>query len=333
MMAKSGFVGVEKIVQWAALLALWLIASGCGSNGQQVRIGVYRGEDLTPLTEALGHFAAEGLQVEVNELAGTSKAMEALFGGSVDVVAGGYDHAIRLATEGRAARSFMVMSVRSPLALVASPKTKRVRKVEDLKGSPVGVSAFGSSGNYFVEMLLSRHGLSRQDVQILATGGGHAVTVAWAEQGHVDAIVTLPASLSVLKSRHRDLVILANGTTAEGSKEVFGVESYPAICMMAKAEWLGLNGDKARALARAMRRTLDWIGDHSPEEFQTKLRGRSDSPEELEGLRAIIETRSRDGLMPEGGAEAIRDAVAVSVPAVRNVDVKSSFTNEFVPVK
>lgn len=284
-----------------------------------------------PLTHALGYFVAEGLDAEISELASSSKAMEAMLGGSADVVSGGYDHAVRLAADGRRARSFLVTTVRSPLALAASPKSPRIRRIEDLKGAAVGVSAFGSSGNYFVNLLLSRHGLARDDVKVIATGGGHAVTVAWAEQGRVDAIVTLPASLAILQTRHPDLVVLANGTTPEGSRSIFGVDAYPAICLMSQSSWLSEHPEEARRVARAVARTLQWMGAHSAEEMQAKLRGQNGQSEELEGLRAMIATRSPDGRMPPGGPEAVRDAIAASVPAVSKIDVRATFTDEFVP--
>jgi len=314
-------------------IALFALLEGCGgpASTSRVRIALFRGEELVPLTKALGHFEQEGVDAEVNELASSSKAMEALLGGSVDVVAGGYDHAIRLAAEGRQTQSFMVLSVRSPLALVASPKNKRIRSVADLKGATVGISAFGSSGNYFVNLLLARHKLAPSDVKLIATGGGHAVTVAWAEQGRVDAIVTLPASFAILRTRHPELAVLADGGTAEGSRAIFGVDQYPAVCLMSHGAWLKPNASTARAVNRAMLRTLRWIGEHSVQEFQTQLRGRAGQTEELEGLRATIAARSPDGRMPKGGPEAVRDLVAASAAHVRNIDVAATFTDEFLP--
>lgn len=310
---------------------LLLVAFACSHRGgTTLRIAVFRGEEFTPLAHALGHFQAENLTVEVLEVPSSSKAMEALFGGSVEAVAGGYDQAVRLAAEGRAAQSFTVLTVRSPLALVASPKS-RVRALADLKGATIGVSAFSSSGNNLVNHLLARHGLTQQDVSIVATGGGHAVTVAAAEQGRLDAVVTLPASLAILKGRHAGLAVLADGTTPEGTRAIFGVDRYPAVCLMAEGRWLTANPDVARALARAMLRTLDWVRSHSAEEFREKLGRATGPPEELEGFRAAIASASPDGTMPDGGPEAVRDALAASAPTVKSVDLSSTYTAAYLP--
>src|SRR6266508_3987399 len=129
-----------------SIVLVCLFAVGCHrDSATPLHIAVYRGEEFVPLTKALGYFSAEGIDAEVSELASSGKAMEALLGGSADVVAGGYDHCVRLAVEGRRTKSFFVLTVRSNLALVASPAASRIRGVADLKGAKVGVSSFGSS--------------------------------------------------------------------------------------------------------------------------------------------------------------------------------------------
>lgn len=305
-------------------LSAMITGGGCRSSQGPVRIAIFRGEEMTPLAQALGHSAAAGLAVEVIELASTSKAMQAMFGGSAEVVTGGYDHAIHLAAEGRQARSFVVLTTRSPLALVA----RRIRRIEDLKGTTVGISAFGSSGQHFVNYLLHRHGLSGKDVKFAITGGGHSVTVASMEQGRLDAVVTLPPSLAILRVRIPDLAILANGNTMEGTREVFGVDQYPGVCMMAQAGWIAANRDLVTRLSGAMRHTLSWVREHSAEQLQERLRNRTGLPEELEGLRATIASCSLDGRMPAGGPEAVRNMLAASYPKVDAVDLRATYITE-----
>lgn len=308
-----------------SLLALPALLAGCRGSSSSVRVAIFRGEEITPLTQILGHFTAEGLQVEINEVASTSKAMQALFGGSADVVTGGYDHAIHLAAEGRTARAFLVLTTRSQLALVS----RKIRRIEDLKGATVGISAFGSSGQHFVTYLLHRHGLTEKDVKFSGTGGGHGVTVASIEHDQLDAIVTLPPSLAILKARIPNLTVLADATSAEGSREMFGVENYPSVGMMAQAPWIDAHRDTVAKLARAMRKTLAWVHAHSAEELQQRLRQRAGQPEEMEGLRATIATCSPDGRMPAGGPEVVRDMLAASYPNVKSLDLRTTYTTDF----
>jgi len=53
------------------------------------------------LADRLGYFKAEGLNVEIADFAGGSKALQAMVGGSADVVAGGFDHVIVMQARGQ----------------------------------------------------------------------------------------------------------------------------------------------------------------------------------------------------------------------------------------
>ena len=55
----------------------------------------------TTLALQLGHYRAEGLDVTIQDFSGGAKALQALVGGSADVVSGYYDHTIQMAAEGR----------------------------------------------------------------------------------------------------------------------------------------------------------------------------------------------------------------------------------------
>jgi len=84
----------------AAALAAALVLAGCGGSGGsggggsdgEVRLGV-GGQPLlvylpTTLADRLGYYRDEGLNVRIEDLQGGSKALQALQGGSVDVVSG-----------------------------------------------------------------------------------------------------------------------------------------------------------------------------------------------------------------------------------------------------
>ena len=66
-----------------------------------------------PLTiaEQKGFFSDEGLEVEILDFPGGSKALQALMGGSADVVSGGYDHTIMMQTRRQSLRAFVVQGL------------------------------------------------------------------------------------------------------------------------------------------------------------------------------------------------------------------------------
>src|SRR5215218_9540883 len=95
-----------------------------------------------PLTisEQLGYFKAEGLEVEISDFAGGARSLQALVGGSADVVAGAYEHTINMQSKNQHIQSFVLMGRAPQIALGVSPKAvPNYRTVADLRGKKIGV--------------------------------------------------------------------------------------------------------------------------------------------------------------------------------------------------
>ena len=67
-----------------------------------------------PLTiaETMGYFKAEGLDVTIADFAGGSRALQALIGGSADVVSGAFEHTINMQVKGQRLRAFALRGAR-----------------------------------------------------------------------------------------------------------------------------------------------------------------------------------------------------------------------------
>ena len=113
-----------------------LIAScGCArptaAGAPHVRIAVGGQNQMvylpTTLAQELGFYRDEGLDVELQDFAGGAKALQALVGGSADVVSGFYDHTIQMAAEGREFVAFVTMLRFPGLVLVTSPQSAGTR--------------------------------------------------------------------------------------------------------------------------------------------------------------------------------------------------------------
>ena len=61
-----------------------------------------------PLTiaESLGYFKAEGLDLTIADFAGGSRALQAVIGGSADVVSGAFEHTLNMQVKGQLLRAF-----------------------------------------------------------------------------------------------------------------------------------------------------------------------------------------------------------------------------------
>jgi NitT/TauT family transport system substrate-binding protein len=318
-------------------------AIACGGGGDDglrtVRIAVGGQTQLiylpTTLARELGFYREEGIDAELQDFAGGAKALQALVGGSADVVSGFYDHTIQMAADGREFVAFVAMLRYPGMVIATSPQqASTIVRVADLKGRVVGVTSAGSSSQMLLTYLLQRHGVPADAVSVTSIGTA-ATAVAAMEYGKVDAGVMADPSFTLVARRNPGVRVLADLRTPAGVKEAFGTDTYPASVLYSSGEWVDANRDTAARLARAIVRTLTWIQTHTPEEIATRMpkafRG-DDEGLYVEALRASMPMFSPDGLMSAAGAEVVRTLLAGSLEKVRaaTIDTSKTFTNEFI---
>ena len=159
------------------------------------------------------------------------------------------------------------------MVLVVSPKhTGAINSIKDLAGKKVGVSAPGSSTDFFIKYLLRKNGVDPNAVPVIGVGLD-ATAVAAMEQGQVDAAIMLDPAVTLLQGRNKDLKLLTDTRTQKDTLEVFGGE-YPGGSLYAPVEWIAKNEKTVQGLAQAIVATLNWIHSHSAEEIMAKMPGR-----------------------------------------------------------
>ena len=282
------------------------------------------------LAQELGYYKDAGLNVTLLDFPGGAKALEALMGGSADVVCGFYDHTIQMAAQGKDLRAFVAM-LRYPGLVLVSPSASTI---ENLKGKTAGVSAPGSSTHMFLNYLLVKHGMKPEDVSN-ASIGMSATAVGAVTHNKVDAAVMTDPALAIVRKQMPGLHILADTRTAEGVQSVFGVESYPSAVLYSKAEWVEKNRDTAKQLAGVITKTLSWMRSHTPEEIREKMPASfrtEDAQTDVDVLRTAQAMLSLDGKFTPEAAEAVRKVLSTSLPAVREakIDLGRTYTNELV---
>ena len=287
------------------------------------------------LARELGYFKDEGLSVDIQDLPGGSKNVQAMLGGSADVIGAVYEHTLWLAAENRPTRCFALFIDRPGLMLVVSPPAAQsLRTIADLKGRNVGVATPGSQSHFFVNYLLTRNGIAPESISAVGIGMG-AAAVAAIERGKVDAAAITGSAIAVLQRRHPTLRVLANGCTAEGVKELFGLDNYPTHGLLAPDDWLNRNPSTAGKLAKAVQRASRWIREHSAEQILEKLPAEyrmEDAEADKDAIRMAISMTSVDGKIKREAAEAVRRVLSSSIEKIRtsNFDITSTYTNEFV---
>jgi NitT/TauT family transport system substrate-binding protein len=288
----------------------------------------------TVLANQLGEFKKAGVDVEMVDFKGGSQSLTAVLGGSADVVSGYFDHCVNLASKGQELKSIVVYDRYPGFALVVSPKqTDSIKSVKDLANKRIGVSAPGSSTDYFLKFILKKNGVDPNGVGVIGVGLG-ASAVAAMEQGSVDAAIMLDPAVTLLGGRNKDLKVLVDTRTQKDTIDVFGGE-YPGGALYTKAEWIEKNPKAAQGLVTGIVNTLKWIHSHTPEEIMAKM------PDELVGgdkalylaaLKNTLPMYSETGRMDPKGAQAVLAVFSQSSPDVAkaNIDLSKTYTNQFV---
>ena len=322
----------------AATLAALVLSSGLAAAQTRITVAVGGGACLcylpTVLAKQLGEFDKAGVSVDLVDLKGGSDALKAVIGGSADVVSGYFDHCVNLAAKKQELVAFVVYDRYPGLVLVVSPShAGEIKSIKDLAGKKVGVSAPGSSTDFFLKYLLKKNGLDPTSASVIGVGLG-ATAVAAMEQGQIDAAVMLDPAVTVLQGSHPDLRILSDTRTQKDTLAVFGGE-YPGGALYSTAAWVAAHEKEVQALTNAIVGTLTWIHSHTPEEIMAKM------PDEMVGkdkalylaaLKNTIPMYSETGKMDPKGADAVLAVFSESSPEVAkaNIDVSKTFTNKFV---
>ena len=138
----------QAVVLLAASAAILGLQGAAHAEVDKVTIAV-GGKSLfyyLPLTiaEQRGYFKAEGINVEIVDFAGGSKALQAVVGGSADVVSGAYEHTIKLQGKKQYFRAFVQQARAPQMVFAVSTKTMpNYKTLADLKGKKIGVTAPG----------------------------------------------------------------------------------------------------------------------------------------------------------------------------------------------
>lgn len=163
-------------------------------------------------------------------------------------------------------------------------------------------------------------------VSVTSVGMG-ATAASAVEHGQVDAAILFGSAITALQQRKPDVKILADTRTPEGLRAIFGVEDYPASCLLAREEWLSKNPDAARKIARATLKSLTWIREHYPEEILAKMPAEfrvGDQTAEIEAIKMAKPMYSVDGKISRESAEAVRRVLGAKYA---NVDLAKTYTN------
>jgi NitT/TauT family transport system substrate-binding protein len=324
----------------AAVLALTATAAAHAQGAIEktkvtIAVGGKAGLYYLPLTiaERLGYFKDEGLDVTIPDFAGGSKSLQAVVGGSADVVSGAYEHTINMQSRGQRFQAFVLMGRAPQISVgVATKKMAGYKSEKDLKGMKIGVSAPGSSTNMVADFVLAKGGLKPTDASFVGVGSG-AGAIAAIKSGQIDAMSNVDPVMTILE--HQGAIkIIADARTMKGTVAIFGGPIH-AASLYAPLDFVKKNPNTVQALTNAIVRALLWMQNASPQQILDTV------PEEyllgdkamyLFAYNAVRDSYSTDGIIGDAGAKNELKALAQSNPDIHpdKINLAETYDNSFV---
>ena len=287
-----------------------------------------------PLTisEQLGYFKAEGLDVEISDFADDARALQAVVGGTADVCSGAFERTINLQAKTQMLQAFVLQGRAPQIAFGVSSKTMPdYKSIANLRGKIIGVSAPGSSTNMMASLVLSRNGINAGDVSFIGVGSAAGALTAM-RSGQIDALSNTDPVMTMLEQRG-EVKIINDTRTLKGTAEVFG-GPMPAACLYAPTEFVRKNPNTCQALTNAIVHGLKWLQTAGPGDIikavpESYLLG--DRALYLASFNKVRESISLDGIIPDDGPRTALRALASFDSSVKpdKVDLAKTYTNEF----
>jgi len=286
------------------------------------------------LTEQLGGFQAEGLNVQLLTEPSGATAENVLIAGDVQGVVGFYDHTIDLQTKGKCITSVVQLAdVPGEVEIVAAGKASSIKTPADFKGRKMGVTSPGSSTDFLTQYLATKGGLTSADYTTVKAGAGQTF-IAAIDNGGIDAGMTTDPTAAKLVSTGKGKVLL-DMRTEQGAKQALG-GLYPASSLYMDCAWVQSHPEQVQKLANAFVKTLRWIKGHSAEEIAAKMPAdyaAGDPQLYAKAVHDSIGMFNGDGLMKEDGAKNVLEVLSQFSPNVKGkkdqVDLSKTYTTQF----
>jgi NitT/TauT family transport system substrate-binding protein len=287
------------------------------------------------LTEQLGYFKDEGLDVELLSQPAGVDAENELLAGAVQGVVGFYDHTIDLQTKGKDVKAIAVFGqVPGEVEMVSTKAADTIKSMADVKGKTLGVTGLGSSTSFLTQYLAGQHGITSSQYTMLPVGAD-ASFIAAIKQARIDAGMTTEPTVSKLLATG-DAKVLVDMRSVEGTKAALG-GTYPASSLYVQSAWADAHKDQAAKLAHAFVRTMQFIHTHSAEDIAAKMPAdyQKDKALYVAALKASLPMYTADGKMPADGPATVLKVLSGFNPSIKgkHVDLARTYTNEFVAAK
>jgi NitT/TauT family transport system substrate-binding protein len=311
-------------------------SGGGGKTTVKIMVGGLNKQIYLPamLTQQLGYYAEQGLDVQLSDEPAGVDAENAMIAGQVDGVVGFYDHNIDLQSKGKQTESVVQFSqAPGEVELVRTDLADSIKSPADFKGRHLGVTGLGSSTNFLTKYLAVHAGVPVDQITPVAVQAGPTFIAAM-QHKQIDAGMTTEPTITTAVSQGLAKVLIDMRTT-DGARAALG-GTYPAACLYMTTSWVDAHKDAAQKLANAYVKTLKWIASHTGAEIADKVPadyysgiGKDAYAKALDAGKAMF---TPDGVMPKDGPPTVLNVLKAFDPTVqgKEIDLSKTYTTEFV---
>jgi NitT/TauT family transport system substrate-binding protein len=301
----------------------------------RVRLGIANKTHLyylpLTITEQRGYFTDYRLAVATSDFEGGGQSLDALLAGSVDVVAGAYEHTLRSQAMGQDVRAVIELG-RFPGIVLAVGKDRPFKSYADLKGLRIGVTAPNSSSHFFVLYLMAKAGLAPADASFVGVGGGPAAVEAM-KSGKIDAISNLDPVITRLQ-QDGVIRIVTDTRFPRVNYDVFG-GTNPAAVLYARQEFIAAHPNTMQALVNSFYKSLKWIATATTDEIVNTVPAEyflGDRELYVKALKANLLVYSKTGIITRRGMENALLMMTTFDPDLKNrkIDLQRTFEDRFI---
>ncbi len=264
----------------ALLLALIVAAFTTAANAQNatlekpvVKLGI-GGKIQLPylavnIAQKRGYFKEQGLTVEFNEFKGGSDSLKALVGGSVDFIAGAYEHTMYLQAKGETITSVVLQNNSFGVVIgLTKELAAKYKSPKDLAGLKMGVTAPGSSSALALSLLLSKVGLTDDALSIIGVGAG-SQAVATMKAGRLDGQANFDPVITRMEL-DGDMVAVVDTRTKAGLDYLYG-GPFAGSAISTTPDFIKNNPKTVQAFANGMVKALHWLQTASADDIANSL--------------------------------------------------------------
>ena len=286
---------------------------------------------VNKLTEALGYFKDQGLDVTlVDEPSGTDTETEVM-SGHADMGSGSYDHTLDLQAKGKIVTAVLdMLQTPGEFVMVSSAKASTITGPKDFKGASIGVTSLGSGTHTLMRAMVVQAGLKVDDANYVKAGAGDTFIAAM-KQGQIDVgITTQPTVLQLEKQGVGKLLV--DLSKPDTTLAALG-GPYPFISLFARADYISANKATVQKVVNAYVKTLKWIGSHTAADIAGQLPPDYYAGDQAGYVKALNDSMgmfSPDGKLSQAALDSVLKINKLFKQGLDNIDLTKTYTSEFV---